>query len=239
MLITHKKYNPKNIRYGFFNKDIAGSSHRYTHIHDKYIENNLIAAKIFGSEKLSIVQQKHTSNVIITNDYDSYCIADGQVTNKKNIAIAVQTADCVPILLADEEKGIIGALHSGWRGARDNIIAEGIDKMKAMGSKKITAIIGPCIHQNSYEVDNEFYNDFLKESEINIQFFISGDKRSHHMFDLPGYVKSKLEKAKVSEILDVNCNTYEDEENFFSFRRFTHHPDNAYGSLLSVIMLEG
>jgi polyphenol oxidase len=237
MLITHEKYNPKNIRYAFFNKKIAGSSHRYTHIHDNYKENNLLAAQVFGSEKLAIVQQKHTNKVILTNDYNNYSIADGQVTNQKNIALAVQTADCVPILLADEEQGIIGSLHSGWRGARSDIIAEGILKMKDLGAQKITALIGPCIHQDCYEVDNEFYKDFIEETNSNEQYFIPGEKESHYMFDLPGYVKDKLKKAQVHQILDINHNTYVDEENFFSYRRSTHNPDSKQGSLLSVIML--
>lgn len=237
MLITHQNFSPKNIRYAFFNKNIPGSSHSYNHKHDDYLKNNIIAANMFGSAKLAIVDQKHTNKVIITNDYNNYSIADGQITNKKNIALAVKTADCVPILLADEKNCIIGALHSGWRGARSDIISEAIKKMQEMGAQKITALIGPCIHQKSYEVDHEFYKDFLSETSYNQKYFISGNKDNHFMFNLPAYVKAKLEKENIYQIFDVNKNTYDDEENFFSFRRHTHNPSSKMGNLLSVIML--
>jgi polyphenol oxidase len=237
MLITHQNFSPKNIRYAFFNKDIPGSSHSYNHNHNDYLKNNIIAANLFGSDKLAIVDQKHTNKVIISNDYNNYSIADGQITNKKNIALAVKTADCVPILLADEENSIIGALHSGWRGARNDIIAEGIKKMQGIGAQKINALIGPCIHQHSYEVDNSFYKDFLNETSDNKKYFICGKKDNYFMFDLPSYVKDKLEKAKIHKIFDINRNTYDDEANFFSFRRYTHNPSSDQGSLISVIML--
>jgi YfiH family protein len=237
MLITHNEYQPKNIRYGFLTKEIPGCTHRYANHHDNYKENNLLAAKAFGVDEIAVVDQKHTNNVIIVNDYNSYCVADGQVTNKAGIALGVQTADCVPILLADEEVGVIASVHSGWRGVKAGVMVEAVEKMRGLGAKKITAIIGPCIKQHTYEVDSVFYRNFIQESSENKKFFILGKRQDHYMFDLPGYVKNKLEASGVNNIFDVNRNTYEEEENFFSFRRTTHHPDSPMGSLLSVIML--
>ncbi len=239
MLITHDAYRPKNIRYGFLTKDIPGSTHRYSERYEghEHEVNNKLAASIFGSEVIAIVEQRHTNNVIITNDYNSYCVADAQVTNKPNIALGVQTADCVPILLADEEAAVIASVHAGWRGARSDIIVKGVDKMRGLGAKKITAIIGPCIRQHTYEVDSLFYENFAQESESYKKFFIPSERPNHYMFDLPAYVKNKLTNAGVERILDIEQNTYEDEENFFSFRRTTHNPASQMGSLLSVIMI--
>jgi YfiH family protein len=237
MLITHSSFVPKNIKYGFFTKNIPYSEHRYLKHQPNHEIANQLAAEAFGCQEIAIVEQKHTNNVIITNDYNSYCVADGQLTNKRNIALGVITADCVPILLADDKHGIIGSVHAGWRGARKDIMLEAIKKMKELGAKNITAIIGPCIKQKSYEVDLNFYQDFIHESNENQQFFINGITKEHFMFDLPGYVKYKMEKLGLENILDINRNTYDDEESFFSFRRTTHNPNSPMGNLISVIML--
>lgn len=239
MFITHEEYKPKKIKYGFFTKNVPVKSHRYLHHYDGHEENNSKLSKIFGCEKISVVDQKHTNKVIITNDYNSYCIADGQVTNKNNIALAVLTADCVPILLADEENRVIASVHAGWRGARADIINESILKMQEMGAKlsNINAIIGPCIRQKKYEIDNDFYFNFMQESEAYKIFFIPSLKENHYMFDLPSYVKLKLKDLNIKRIFDVERDTYEDEENFFSFRRTAHNPASHMGNLVSVIML--
>lgn len=230
MFITHDKFKPKNIRYGFYTKAVP-------YIKSAPKESLTSAAKHFGSEYLSVMQQKHTNDVIIVNDYQSSCIADGQVTNKPSIALGVLTADCVPILLADEESGIISTVHAGWRGARANIMQEAVEKMKSLGAKNITAIIGPCIKQHSYEVGDELYKDFTQESIGYNKFFIPSVKPNHHMFDLTGYVKDKLSKTDVSNVLDVNRNTYEEEDKFFSYRRSTHNPNSPMGNIISIIML--
>lgn len=238
MYFVHDDFKPQNIRYAFFSKKVPVRDHRYLNHYDNYQENKKVIAKIFGSPNIAVVEQKHTNKVIITNDYDSYCIADAQVTDKPNVALAVLTADCVPILLVDEEKKVISSVHAGWRGARADIIKEAIMQMKNLGAENIAAIIGPCIKQNNYEVDSNFYNNFLEEDNNYQKFFIPGIKGEHFMFDLLGYVKEKLANANVSKIYDINKNAYEDEDNFFSFRRTTHHPESPMGNLVSIIMLE-
>jgi YfiH family protein len=237
MFITHELPLFKNIHYKFFTKNVPGS-HRYFNNHDGHEQNNKEIAKLFGCEKIAFVEQKHTNKVIITNDYNSYCIADAQVTNKPNIALAVVTADCVPILLADDENKVIASVHAGWRGARADIIKEAVTKMKGLGAKNIIAFIGPCIRQESYEVDSNFYQDFISESESYKKFFIPGNKPDYFMFDLPSYVKSKLNDLNIEEIFDTNRNTYEEEDKFFSFRRTTHNPNSPMGNLVSAITLK-
>ncbi|MEK6734673.1 MAG: laccase domain-containing protein, partial [Pseudomonadota bacterium] len=186
MFITIDEYNPANIRYRFFTKKV-NTGHRYFHHHEGYAENKAKIAQHFGSEDISIVDQKHTNNIVFPKKYGEYLVADGQITNKPNIALAVITADCVPILLSDEKKNIIASVHAGWRGARSNIINEALEKMRSLGANNITALIGPCIRQRSYEVDNSFYKDFIEESITYKKFFIPSAREKYYMFDLPGY----------------------------------------------------
>jgi YfiH family protein len=192
---------------------------------------------------LSILKQTHTSIAI---EIESVAMlgdeieADGQVTLKEGIALGILTADCVPILFADKNKKIIGAAHSGWKGARHGVIESTIEKMISKGSNRddIIAVIGACIHQESYEVGPEFIENFLSEKTDNQKFFIPSVKDNHHMFNLPGYVEEKLKNTGIKTIDNINKNTYFDEENFFSFRRSTLRSTKLEGNLLSVIMIK-
>ncbi len=83
---------------------------------------------------------------------------DGYVTAAPGVTIGVKTADCVPILLADEAAGVIGALHAGWRGTVAGIAQVGVGKMIALGADpaRIVAAIGPAIGPCCYEVGEDF-----------------------------------------------------------------------------------
>ena len=83
---------------------------------------------------------------------------DGYVTAARGVTIGVKTADCVPILLADEAAGVIGALHAGWRGTVAGIARVGIKKMVALGAdpSRILAAIGPAICPQCYTVGEDF-----------------------------------------------------------------------------------
>lgn len=72
----------------------------------------------------------------------------------------MQTADCVPVLLASGDGKIIGAAHVGWKGAINDIIHNIVNKMIEKGAKNLAALIGPAIAQGSYEVDAEYYKAF-------------------------------------------------------------------------------
>ena len=90
--------------------------------------------------------------------------ADAIITDQVKLPIAVLTADCVPILIYDNKKNMIAAIHAGWKGAFKGIIEKVISFMIKKGCKKnhITAAIGPCINQNSYNVGLDFKTKFIK-----------------------------------------------------------------------------
>lgn len=90
--------------------------------------------------------------------YPSKDACDGYVTADAGVSIGVKTADCVPILLADEEAGVVGALHAGWRGTVAGIAREGVAKMTSLGAKSahIKAAIGPSIGLCCYTVGEDF-----------------------------------------------------------------------------------
>jgi YfiH family protein len=145
--------------------------------------------------------------------------------------LGILTADCVPILLASNEPLVVAAVHAGWRGAKAGIINATIEKMRALGANNITAAIGPCIWQQSYEVADDFYNNFDEAH----QFFIKGNRSGHWYFDLPGYVHDQLSNAGVKNIDPSIADTYTCKDQFFSYRRKTHNPAENLAGNISII----
>lgn len=194
-------------------------------------------------EALVTPRQQHTSTVVVVErafSVDQAPVADALVTNRPRIALGILTADCAPVLFADNEAGIIAAAHAGWRGALNGILDETIKAMVGLGAtpKNIVAGIGPCIAQRSYEVGPEFPAPFLAETPDNQQFFATAAREGHFMFDLPGYIARRLALQGVGEIMPTPCDTLRDSDRFFSFRRNTLAGEKAYGRQLSAIALE-
>lgn len=102
--------------------------------------------------------QKHTDMVQILDSSLSPAIADAVITQKKGILIGVQVADCVPVLLYDRTRGVIGAVHAGWRGTAQEILKGAIRAMRERFNSSpdnIHIAIGPSIRQCCYEVGDE------------------------------------------------------------------------------------
>jgi len=137
-------------------------------------------------------------------------------------------------------RSIIGAAHAGWKGALNGILDETVVMMRRSGALKesITACIGPCITQDSYEVSQEFYDNFVGYDDKNTGLFIPSKKNGHYMFDLPKYCGTRLKAAGVENIILSNIDTYSNENEYFSYRRATHRGEVDYGGQISVIMVK-
>ena len=161
--------------------------------------------------------------------------ADAIVTDRPGLALGILTADCAPILFADAQAGVIGAAHAGWKGALAGVGEATLDAMETLGADRarITAAIGPCIAQASYEVDDAFRARFAEADR-----FFAEARVGHHRFDLSGFVAARLAAAGVARIDALALDTYADEHRFFSYRRATHRGEPGYGRQLSLIALE-
>jgi len=164
--------------------------------------------------------------------------ADAMVTATPGLALGILTADCAPILLADAEAGVIGAAHSGWKGALGDIAGATVAAMAALGARRdhIRAAIGPCIARASYEVDGGFRDRFLADAPSHDGFFIAG-RETRFQFDLEGFVAMRLAAAGVRHVRALGIDTYADPARWFSYRRTTHASEPDYGRQLSVIAL--
>lgn len=163
--------------------------------------------------------------------------ADAMVTAQPGIALGIVTADCTPVLLADTEAGVIGAVHAGWRGAVDGVLEATIAAMRELGAKRISAAIGPCIRQPSYEVAADLRDAVLGQHPGEFRFFEEGVRPERWQFDLAGFCAHLLQTAGVVTVETVDADTLPDTERFFSHRRRTLADGGPIGHQMSAIML--
>lgn len=186
------------------------------------------------------LKQVHSAAVVAVNEpiVGELPEADGMVTATPGLALAIRTADCAPVLLADREAGVIGAAHAGWRGAFAGVLEATVDAMVALGARRdrIAAAIGPTIAQPSYEVDEGFHARLLAHDEASQRYFTAGAP-GHWQFDLPAYATARLAAAGIGTVDDLALDTYADEHRFHSFRRATHRGQPTYGRQFSLIAL--
>ncbi|MCX7874639.1 MAG: peptidoglycan editing factor PgeF [Melioribacteraceae bacterium] len=123
-------------------------------------ENRMAFAKELGLDISQIAFQKQIHSDIISSVENAGVIgeSDAMITTKKNLGLAISSADCTPIFIYDKNNSIIAAVHSGWRGTEQKILFKTIDKLiKEFNSepKNLIIYIGPSIHQKNYEVGEE------------------------------------------------------------------------------------
>ncbi len=251
MIKSKKLSKIKTIKHGFFNKTGGKSKKIYKSLNcgpgskdnPSNIKKNLqiVKKKIKSTAKnIFLLNQIHSNKFVYINEKSEFKLkpkVDAVITNQKNLPIGILTADCVPILICDERKNLVAAIHAGWKGAYKNIISRVIKFMVRKGSnpRNITAAIGPAISIKNYEVKEDFKKKFIKKSKKNNKFFKIKYKKLY--FDLPNYVKSCLIKNKVKKIESIDIDTFDINNNFFSARRALTLNHDDYGRNISIIML--
>ena len=251
MFKSKKLTRSKNIEHAFFDRlggksngifkslncGPSSSDNKENILKNLEIVRNKISTK---SKKIVLLNQVHSNkfhyiskNSKLNNKFEG----DALITDKRHLPIAVLTADCAPILIHDEDKEMIAAIHAGWKGAYKDIVKKVIKFMikKGCSPKNITVAIGPCISANNYEVKDDFKKKFIKKDKKNIAFFkIIKDK---NYFNLNRYIHFQLENLNIKKIDIINKDTFNAKNNFFSARRSISRNENDYGRNISVIMI--
>ncbi len=187
--------------------------------------------------KVVEVKQVHGAKVVNACDIpeDGVVAADGIVTNAPGIFAAVQTADCLPVLVADPVKCAVAAVHAGRRGLASGVLEAVVLRMKECfesDAENLVAVLGPAISGKCYEVGDEcippFQQKYLQWRDFCIP--IMGGK---WFLDLPQVARSQLVSAGLSEerIGYTSYCTFSESARFFSYRR----DGSPTGRLLSVI----
>jgi len=208
--------------------------------------NRSILARAFGAraERLVTVTQVHGTDLLVMDtpnpDYAHFLKleCDGLITNQIGVMIGVCVADCVPLLLLDPTKGVVAALHAGWKGTAGEIGKKGVEAFVAMFDSRprdILAAIGPGIGSCCYEVDTPVMDVFRKKNR-GWEMFSRETGPGKWRLDLVVANRSQLIAAGLAEEnvettpLCVSC----EHDLFFSHRR-----DNGEtGRQMGFIMLK-
>ncbi len=239
-----------NVAHGFFLRSGGVSDGIYASLNcgrgsrddgERVEENRRRVADALGIPAAALIgpHQVHSPKAVIVHapwEASDAPHADALVTNVPNLGLSVLTADCAPILMADAAKGVVAAVHAGWKGTKAGVIENAIEAMESLGARvsRIAAAIGPAISQAAYEVGPEFKAAFIAGHDANEKYFSEAPTGRVH-FDLPGYVKDKLEILGVERITDIGMCTYKNESLLFSYRRSCHRLEPDYGRQISAI----
>jgi len=201
-------------------------------------ENFLNNSPFYKDFSKFFLDQKH-SDVIhcIKGEFSKTLEGDGWVTSIPSLLLVIQTADCLPVLLVDINKKVIGAVHCGWRSSGKRILQKTLKIMIEKYSCQVSSVfaaLGPCICEKCYEVGIEVF-DFFKNRNHPLSVFKPHPIRKKKYFlDLRRVNQLQLQELGVGKerILNVDHCTFSGN-NFLSYRR----DQNKEGRMLSFIGL--
>lgn len=192
---------------------------------DAVAVNRSVIAGYLGADALALVRQVHGRDVArLIAPASTPPEADAVITDVPDLPIAVQTADCVPILLADVTGGRVAAVHAGWRGVVADVIGAALDDMAPAGA--VQAWIGPAICPGCYEVSEEVRAEVTAAAPEAFAQTRSGTPA----VDVRAGVAGQLLRRGISAEIVGGC-TFESDD-LYSFRR-----DPVTGRQAGVIVL--
>lgn len=212
-----------------------------THVGDnlnRVQHNRVTLAKILPSNcKIQWLDQVHGSHVVTINDQVNQPIqADAIITQSPKVALAIMTADCLPILLSNNDGTEIAAIHGGWRSLADNIISNTLAKMDSH-CHQLHAWLGPCIGPDKFEIGEEVKSIFMQQSKLFAQAFVeqnvnikNNSSNNKYLANLQLIAQIQLQQLGISNITSLSECTYSQKNKYFSFRR-----DKITGRMATVI----
>lgn len=192
----------------------------------------------FELEDIIYINQIHSDKSYI---YNKECKnirdkeGDALITNEKNVAIGVFTADCVPVIIINEKSNVIATIHSGWKGTFNSITLKTLLKMKKefnIDINETKVFIGPHIRKCCYEVSEELKMNFLEKTKMEERILFDNRKLS-----LEDCILKDLEEVGIrdSNIYSLNLCTYcENNIKLYSYRKSV----GTYGRLFSFAFIK-
>ena len=246
--LSIKKLNNDKIKFGFFTSRGGVSNGNYFSLNcSKNNEDNKLNVSTnikialqkldLKKQKLKLINQIHSNKIFYINkkNFNNEIYGDGLITEEKNIALGVLTADCAPIFIFDKNRSIICCLHSGWRGGLANIVEKGVKKFKQKRiiSSNIFAIIGPCLAYEKFEVDKNFKFKFIQKNKSYSKFFKYKNKNKD-LFNLRKLINYQFKELGIKNIYNINKDTFSNKKIFFSHRRESQKFRDT-GRMLNII----
>lgn len=195
--------------------------------HNRHCLHQLLPAKT----RIQWLEQVHGNAVAeISTVTSKALIGDAMVTREKNIALAIMTADCLPILLISKQGDEIAAIHGGWRPLAADIIKNTVNKMHT-ASDSIYAWLGPCIGKDVFEVGNEVQMAFVEQGSVFSQAFCK-QTNGKYLANLHEIATLQLNHLGIKQISTLSECTYSKPKKYYSYRK-----NSITGRMATVITL--
>ncbi|MCK6264894.1 peptidoglycan editing factor PgeF [Vibrio sp. ZSDE26] len=164
------------------------------------------------------LNQTHSTYVIDVNRPMSKALdADGAFTDVENVVCSAMTADCLPVLLTNKTGTQVAAVHAGWRGLADGILENAIAKFEE--ASDVIAWLGPAIGKEAFEVGDDVLKAFVHFDESAKKAFKPTQEPNKWLADMTMLATQRLNRMGVVNVTASNLCTYQDKEQFFSYRR--------------------
>jgi YfiH family protein len=191
------------------------------------------------NHKDGIVEADASLTGVSMRDYKKAIKTDGFITNKKGLFLFLLIADCLPIIIYDPKKEVVGLIHAGWKGIDLNIAERAVKLLNEEYDSKprdLVIAIGPFVHKSSFIKENPSQKDDPKWKTFIKRLESSGN--SAYSVDLFGFTKKQLLDAGVLEdnIYESKIDTAKDKR-FFSHVRDKNLPIGEQGRFACVVGL--
>ncbi|OZB14575.1 MAG: multi-copper polyphenol oxidoreductase [Marinobacter sp. 34-60-7] len=211
--------------------------HHVDDVADHVAENRQRLAQYSGllPEHIGWLNQVHGTDVVELDAENVGAVhqADASFTRQNGIACAILTADCLPVVLADNAGTVVGAAHAGWRSLCGGVIEHLIAAMQVRGYE-LTAWLGPAIGPDQFEVGPEVREAFLKnDSGADAAFATLGARPGHYLADIYTLARRRLARAGVANVSGGSLCTVNDKDWFFSYRR-----DGQTGRMATLVWIK-
>ena len=177
------------------------------------------------------LRQVHGARVIHLDDWQPDIEADAAWTDRPGQVLAIQTADCLPVILADRDGRLVAAAHAGWRGLAIDIPGQLVQTLP-VAPDRLVAWLGPGIGPAHYQVGESLQASF-RQLDRQLEPGVSEDANGVLRADLKFIARTLLQRAGVGQVLDCGLCTAADPERFFSFRR-----DGQCGRMATLAWME-
>jgi YfiH family protein len=169
------------------------------------------------SDPVWLTQVHGAACVDVDRMQDALPPADAAVTRMPNVAIAVRTADCLPVLFGDSAGTVVGVAHAGWRGLAAGVLESTVAAL-AVAPADLAAWIGPAIGAGKFEVGRDVFDTYCA-SDPSCAVHFRPLREDKWLADLAGLARQRLARAGVTRIDGGRWCTHTDVERFHSYRR--------------------
>ncbi|NOU00043.1 MAG: peptidoglycan editing factor PgeF, partial [Gallionella sp.] len=206
-------------RIGGFSRAPYDSLNLGSHVSDAPLDvarNRILLNTLMPSEPVWL-EQVH--GIVVANADSASCLpqADACIATHRSAVCVVMTADCLPILLCDQQGTVVGVVHAGWKGLAAGVIEAAVHAMN-VPMQNLMAWLGPAISQQAFEVGAEVREAFIAADPQALNAFLAG-KNGRWLADLYALARLRLGALGITKIFGGDYCTYREPDKFFSYRR--------------------